>query len=403
MSALARLCALGILLAPALAHAGNGTHPRTPVKWDPRPACMTIVDRSVDPVLEFTYTIPYEDLRPPEAVDEVDDSRMHQFLGFCRAHSVQEALPVWLSEADVAAAAAKMLIDGPSLGPEDVFDTSTEWQGCFVRITADDQRRLITFAEAAKPVVWDTTGLPIGGYVIDGYTWEPPFNIFSVRPGVIKIVDDPDPAASPPALAISNQLGEEIVWQTEQLRLYGCVSAMAGSTLTGYWARTDTEGALDWHAFAEGTPVTGDEFELWFTPPDETAGELIAFRVDVTDPMDRTYVAHMDLLASVLMGGPGGSTGGCDGNGFIADPSCESTGGEGGSSSGDGPGSEGTASAGSDGPTEGSGGGSAEGTTGPTQTPPGSEGCAGCSTVGSGASLAWLVVLVGRRRRRRMA
>ena len=63
---------------------------------------MTIVDRTVDAKLVLNYTIPYEDTEVTS--DEVADSRRHQFLAFCRGHSRQEPLPVWLTDADVAAA-----------------------------------------------------------------------------------------------------------------------------------------------------------------------------------------------------------------------------------------------------------------------------------------------------------
>jgi hypothetical protein len=405
------LGALAVLLAPSLAHAGNGTHPRTPVLWEPAPACMTIVDRNDSPIVEFVYTIPYEDLVPADSVDEVETSRRHQFLAFCRGHSVQEPLSMWLSQADLDVAADNdpPLIDPATVPADKIFDTNPDWQGCFHRITADADRRLITFAAAAEPVVWDTTDLPVGPYVIDGYTWEPPFNIYSLRNGVVKVIDDPDPAATPPAAAVSNKQGEEIVWQTEMLRIYGCASAMDGSTLTGYWARTDNpvdEQPLEWNAFAADTPVVGDEWELMFAPPLETAGELIALKVTITDPMDRTFDAHMDMLVSVLPGSPPSSesdSDSCGGMGFIAEPGCGSEATGDAASSGDDDTGTGSASAGSgsDGPTEA---GESDTGAGSGQEPGAKEGCAGCTLDGSGgASFGWLAALWCVRRRRRAA
>jgi len=358
--------------------AGNGVHPRTPVLWEPTPPCMTIVDRSLSAKLEFTYSIPYEDLRPESAVDEVVDSRTHQFLAFCRGHSLQEPLPAWLSTADVEAAAALTLVKPGDLSPEDILDTSAAWQSCMTRITRDDQRREITVAAASEPVVWDTTGLPVGAYVVNGYTWEPPFNIFSLRGGVVKVVDDPDLAASPPALALRNGVGDDVVLEGESLALTGCVSAMPGSTLTAYWARTRTYGMpLQWERFAADTPVIGDAFELAFTPPPGSAGNLVAVKVEVVDPLQRTMTAHMGVLASVLAGSAGGETGSdCDSPTMIG-PGCDSsTGSEGGSSSS-----------------------TAETTL--EQSPELHDGCGGCSAHGAG-TLAWLCgpMLLLRRRRR---
>lgn len=399
MSAARRLGLLALLLAPASARAGNSTHPRTPVLWEPRPACMTILDRNDSAVLQFGYEIPVEDLKPVDAMDEVDDSRRHQFLAFCRHHSVQDYLPSWLSEADVAAADAKGLLGELVLGPDDVMDTNPLWNTCMVRITGDDERRLITFAEAAKPVVWDTTGLPVGTYTIEGYTWEPPGNIYSPRPGVIKVIDDPDPAASPPALAIDNHLDEDlIIYSSEQLPIRGCISAMDGSTIAGFWAKTDhPELPLDWQNFASDVPVSGDEFELLFAPPPGVNGNLV-LRVDITDPMDRTYSAHMLAAASVLPGSPPMDDGGDD-CGAIFVSACTTSDSGGAASSDDG--APVTEAGDSDAPAGTTGTTDTTGTAGATtSTQTDGDGCS-CA-VGSPVSLAWLALL-GLRRRRRAA
>jgi len=388
----ARLGLLALLLVPATARAGNATHPRTPVLWQPRPACMTILDRTESAVLQFGYEIPLEDEKPVDAPDEVDDSRRHQFLGFCRHHSVQDYLPSWLSEADVAAAEAAGLLGELVLEGDDVMDTNPMWNTCMVRITGDDERRIITFEEAAKPVVWDTTGLPVGTYTIEGYTWEPAGNIFSPRPGVIKIVDDPDPAASPPALAIDNDVEDDIIiYSTEELRIHGCISAMDGSTISGFWAKTDKpEMPLDWQNFAADVPVSGDEFELMFAPPPGVAGNLV-LRVDITDPMDRTYSGHMLAAASVLPGAPMDTEGDDCGALFISECTTSDTGGE--ESSG---GAQVTEGGDSSGAPKGTTGGTETGATTMMQT--GGDGC-GCA-VGSPVSLAWLGLVCVRRRRR---
>lgn len=390
-----------VLGAPALAYAGNGTHPRTPVLWEPAPECLTIVDRTVDAKLTFNYTIPYEDTEP--TADEVDDSRRHQFLAFCHGHSRQEPLPVWIAGADVTVSADKGLIDPADVKPEDVLETSTLWKDCWYRVTGDDERRPITFAEAAKPVVWDTSMLPVGPYVLAGYTWEPAFNTWWERSGVIKVIDDPDPAASPPALALSN--GEEIKFSNEILTLRGCLSAMDGSTITGSWSRTDGE-SLDWQVFASDVPVSGEEFELDFTPPPESVGESIAFKVEITDPMDRRFTAHMDFLATILPGDD--ETGGCGDSGmsFIGDPNCGSSSGSsseasGGAASSGGTGDSADLTGGSTG-AAGSSGGSDE--TGPGEQPQGKDGCGCVAGGGAGSlSLSSLVLGLGLLLRRRRA
>lgn len=392
---------LAALAAPGLVSAGNGIHPRTPVLWEPAPACMTVVDRAVDAKLVMSYAIPYEDTELTS--DEVADSRRHQFLGFCRGHSRQQPLPVWLTDVDVTAAAAKALIDPAIVDPEDVFATSTEWKDCWFRITGDDERRPITVAEAMKPVVWDTSMLPVGAYVVAGYTWEPPFNTWSERTGVIKVIDDPDPAKNPPALALTN--GEEIVAGNEVMKLTGCLDAMDGSTISGFWSLTNADTMLDWQMFASDVPVSGDSFELDFMPPPESHGEQITMKVVITDPMDRSFTAHLGTLATILP--PIADTGGCGdvdgGMSFIGDPNCGSTG-DPTSATGDSATSDGVTT----GSPEGSSGASSADSdaTGPDEQPGVDRGCGGCGVdgEGSGAPAALslgLLLLLGRGRRAR--
>lgn len=392
-----------VALAPGLTRAGNGVHPRTPVKWDPAPECLTIVDRTVEPKLTFSYTIPYEDLRPEMTTDEVEDSRRHQFIAFCADHSPQEPLPEWLSQTDVDAAIAIGIIDAGEVAQDNMLATSDEWKDCFTRITGDDERRLITFAEAMKPVVWDTTDLPIGTYIVSGYTWEPVFNIWTRRPGAVKVVDDPDPSLNPPTLVITNR--DEIKYPGEAITLVGCLDAMDGSTVTGYWAATadDTPDVLEWTSFAADTPVAGDAFEVEFLPPEASYGQSIAIKLDIVDPMDRRYTAHMSDLATILEGGAA-ETGGCnEGGSFISMPGCDE--------------SSGDIDSGisSDGSSDPSAGGTAEPTgsaTGDATTVGGEEtgpqidakdgGCGGCALGDSGVpalfAAPWLLWTARRRR-----
>lgn len=236
----------GCVAVPAVAFAGNGLEPRTPVDWPDDAACLTVVDRSESAMVHMDYGIPFED--PEITPDEVADSRRHQFIAFCRDHSREEFLPIWLSWKDVDAAAAKALIDPMLLEDENVLETSTVWKDCWFRITPDDARRPITFAEAMKGVDWDTTALAAGAYVVQGYTWEPTFNIYSQRPGIVHVVDGPDLAAVGPAAAVSTVI--DFMFAEDTLMLEGCTRALPGSTLSGYWSHTG--GALEWMPFAEG-------------------------------------------------------------------------------------------------------------------------------------------------------
>jgi MYXO-CTERM domain-containing protein len=301
---------LGLLLAPAWAWAGNGTHPRTPVVWSDAP-CMTVIDRSVSPIHSFAYAIPYEDIDVTQ--DEVVDSRTHQFFAYCRDHHLEEILPSWITEAEPMAAAAAGLgnLDGVDLELH-VLENNPEWADCWARITADDQRRPITFAAAAAPIEWDTTALPAGTWVVEGYTYEPWFNMWTGHPGVFKIVDDPDPAASPPAAALT--FSEQIVTFGDQATITGCVDAMPGSTMTLTWALSSAVEEPVWIESVVDVPVEGSSFELAYAPPIETVSSSVMIRVEVVDPLDRTWTAHAIAYIGVIedLGDDG-----CEEGGFV--------------------------------------------------------------------------------------
>lgn len=379
----------GLVGPVATARAGNNGHPRTPVEWPEGVACMTVVDRSVSAVLQFDYAIPYPDVELTP--DELPTSRRHQFIAFCRAASPQTSPPVWLSWVDANTWldwAAAHEIDAAPIDDEDVLETSSEYKDCFFRITADDARRPITHEAALEPVVWDTAGLVAGAYVIDGYTWEPELNRWSRRPGVVHVVDGPDLAAAPPAAALTNEAGA-FVFAGDSYLLEGCARAMPGSTVSGHWALADT---LEWQEFAR-EPLTGDAIALAFTPPAGLAPATVALRVDITDPLDRTYSTYPVALLQVLELDETDSDG-CGGSFLDARESgtCGDTG----------------TSTGTGGDSEAPTGGSATGvastggsTTGSTPAHDGEQGGCGCRSAGA-SSWAWLFALglAGRRRRR---
>jgi len=313
------LTALGLGLGQGQAQAGNGLHPRTPVIWTDAP-CMTIIDRSHSALFPLSYDIPYEDteLTP----DEVSDSRTHQFFAFCRDHHREELLPSWITEADVNAAVSNGLGDAANVDTElDVFENAPHWADCWVRITDDHERRPITFAAAAEPVVWDTMALPAGTWAVEGYTYEPWANEWWPHPGVFKIIDDPDPAASGPAAALN--FNEVAVEYGDEATLRGCVDAMDGATMTASWALSGFGSEPQWQVFAADLPAPSGAFELGFVPPAETISNTVLIKLDVSDPMGRSWTAHAIQYVVVTEKFGGDDDDGCDdGGGFIVDP-CE--------------------------------------------------------------------------------
>lgn len=379
------------LLVPETAAAVDGLRVRTPVQWSGEP-CMTVVDRSVDPVVHLPYAIPFEDTDTTK--DEVADGRTHQLLAFCRDLDPARVLPAWISEADVAAAEAKGLVDLGTVTGAAILELDPAWAGCFTRITPDAERRPITFAAAAEGVDWDTSAVEAGAWVVEGFTHDPAFSIWSSRPGVVAVVDEAAVEASGPAAAVLN--GEEVVRSGESVAIEGCVRAMPGTELELAWAKLGEEA---WQSTVQGEPVRGEGFAIELLLPPEMAGQAARVRVQAEDPQGRRTTAFMSRLVIVLAPPPG-----CDGE------PCDDTTGSADSSGG---GDQGT---GPDGGVDGSGSESAstgshattsatEGGPPPSATDAGAGGCA-CASRGSDGSHSWwpllaLVVFLARDRRPR--
>ena len=387
---------VGCALLPLTAAAGNGLHPRTEVVWPEDTPCFDVVDKAEDPVYEVHYNIPFEDTDVTE--DEVENSRRHQFFGICRQFHSQIFLPNWITYTDVDAAVSKNLIDENAVTDEQVIETNAEWDNCWFRVNLDEDRRPITNEMASQPVPWDTTDVPVGVYVIWGYTYEPAFNVWTQRQGtVLKVIDGGTPEDIGPGAAITTR--EQTPYKGETIQLEGCVNTAAGSTMSGFYASTagasDPDWTPNWTPFIENEPVMGENFTIDFVAPEDVAGETIMMRLDVTDPMDRTYEAHMKENVIVLKGMNG---------------DCEETGGDfiGGAGCGDSDGDSDTddSNGGTATDTDGDGGSSTTGdpmTTGPDQNDDGGDKGCNCraSAGGSGWGIAFVLLPLLVRRIRR--
>lgn len=305
------------LLAPGLAHASNGLNPRTPTLWEDVP-CMALHDRSQGAIFHLPYAIPFENTDLTE--DEPPDSRTHQFFAFCRSRHPQNFLPTWIAQPDVDEAIEYELVMPGDVPATDILDTNEQWDACWFRINADDQRLAITQANADAGVDWDTTDLPAGGYNLYGYTHEPVFNVWWPRPGVVKIHDG-DPTAVGPVGAIST--GELTPYRDQTVTVEGCVDALPGTTFSVSYGLSVAEP--DWTEYATGLEIDGDSFAFDITPPAVLHGESGMLRVDFTDPMDRTYTAFQ--MQNILVIDSDNPNGECEDQGnFIGTPCSESGG-----------------------------------------------------------------------------
>lgn len=385
--ALASLCAL----VPAVAAASNGTHPRTPVEWNDVP-CMTLHDRSAGATFHLPYDIPMEDT--DVTPDEVADSRTHQFFAYCRPHHPQDFLPTWITQDDIDAAIAKNLLKPGTVDAKDLLTGNPAWEDCWYRIIGDDERRPITFAAAAEGVDWDTSVVPAGPYTLYGYTYEPVFNIWHLRPGVVKVFDG-DPDSIGPAGAVIT--GELTPYKNDKVMIEGCVDAMPGTTFTASWALTDIEP--QWVPYVEDASIDGDMWMFELTPPEAMWGESAMLRIDFTDPMGRVYTTYQaDPMLVINADNPDA----CDqGGSFIGTP-CDTSG----SDSGSGTGDDAGASTGGSGDSGASATGATAGTGGQQTGDDGGTDPSGCACSQGDAGPTWesfamiTLVAAGRRRRR---
>lgn len=296
--------------------------------WDADGACGLVVVREQDPVVALPYTLPDADMNgsidtcdddpspascdygqdpvpnPPQAQDEVADSRRHQFFASCSQRALDDALPNWIDSSDIQAAAAVEtccvpnecaagmcpLIEPDSLSDEEVLDTHSSWSCCTKAIGG---REPITVGQANEGVVWDTSGWAPGVYVVDGYTWEPPYNLWSRRPGFVKIVDSAADAPLHPAAAIMS-VDDEVdndgtVDGCETITIRGCVDADASATLDVWW-RASQPGDRVWHRVVADLAPQGDSFEIEWEPHELPEGPILV-RVDVNSDHG-SYTAH---------------------------------------------------------------------------------------------------------------
>lgn len=301
---------VALLGAPAHVWATNENRPRTPLGWH-APPCMTTVDRSAGegPLIELA--IPYEDTGRTD--DELPDSRTVQLWATCRDLLPGEQLPNWVSSGDVT-----RVMDAGGLDqtpPDaDILDRSdwTQLPGhdgvagsCALPVLGEDARLPITCEATLPGVRWQLGDVPVGAYILRGYTFEPNNNLWTRRPGVVR-VHDGDLAAAGPAAALRNPTRDGRAYLGSPYPLLGCAAGPPGTAVQVAWAPTTADDLGDpaaWTTITElqlDDPVPGEDFEVAFDPPPEAAGQAVLFRVTATTPGGDLFRYHTDAILIVL-------------------------------------------------------------------------------------------------------
>ena len=414
----ARPFALAVALAipSATANAANGSVPRTRPEY-PDPACLTVVDTSVDPTFHLDVSIPFEDTEL--TVDEPDDARTFQFFAVCRDFHAGEALPTWLDDDDVMRSIVTGALEVPPPAT-DVLAGNAAWSTghdgaegtCVLPMVAKADRIPIACEATQNGTDWDATDAPPGNYVVWGYTFQPAINVWTRRRGVVRVVDGDD-ASLPPVVSLMSPVGEPEVWAEDGFRIVGCMAGAPGTTVTLEWAaiNEDLDDAASWEAFAEPLDAAEGTFDALFLPPADAQGQAVLVRARATDPDGRSWTAYTGGALIVLPGDgcsdppePPAIIDSCDA--YPEAPGGDAECADGGASAGD------TGSGGSTGepPEPATGSSASDGDTaastdltGPSTDDGGASGC-GCRAQGAAQGLAgWSLILFGaffvRRRR----
>lgn len=295
-------------LQPSPVLAANGARPRTPPVFHEE-TCLSIVDRSADPVFVLSVSMPVEE--PSIGPDELEDSRRFQFFALCEdAHLLASGMPNWIALDDAQRALEH---DPPiieQLPPEqDVLQTHPLWTDCAHPILGT--RLPITCEALEGGVAFDTTGLPVGNYVIRGYTFEPALNLWRGRRGVVQVTDDGQPR---PVVSLMTPATESLTVVPEQgFPIRGCMAGPAGTTVTLSWASLidlDVDEPEDWHAFAQLERQSEDQsdgasqtFEVLFDPPSDALYQPLVIRAQVFGSDGSVWTSHAPGTLAVFPDG----------------------------------------------------------------------------------------------------
>jgi hypothetical protein len=290
-----------VLLLPGWARASNGAGMRTPPVY-PQAACITNVDRSVDPMFHLDIGLAREDLLVTD--DEPEDSRRFQFFVVCEdVHRDFLALPNWITVAEAQDAFDRRSIDTmPS--DEDILERRDDLQGCVFPMNASDERIPISCEATEAGLDFDTRELPPGNYVVRGYTYEPPLNLWSNRRGVIRVFDDA--SAAPPSAGLRSPSFDGMQLRPgSPFAIEGCVAG--ADTLALQWASLIELGGDEaedaWATFAT---LGGDgSFSVGFDPPADAVGQPLLVRA-VAEGAGQRWVDHAE--GKFLVFGDGGES-----------------------------------------------------------------------------------------------
>lgn len=276
------------------AHAARGfasdsPRPRVPPLF-PRAECLTVVDRAEELFVEVS--IPYEDNGSDV---ELEGARSLEFFAACREPGLGEELPPWTTWDDVERARELGLVsENPN--PEQVAETSSRWplHSCLIPVSG---RRIPTTCEDLEGgVPWDPSDVPIGNYTLYGYLFAPPTNVWTRRPGIVRVVDGSSEPG--PAVTLYSPWRRGNVHRRPGIVIEGCAAGDASTRVELSWA--SLQGDETWTTFAQ-IDAPGS-FDARFEPPEGTEYDALIVRAVAVDDRDREWVSYANAEIIVLPG-----------------------------------------------------------------------------------------------------
>ena len=255
--------AVGLWWIASTAHAHPS--PAEPPEFFPAD-CILVIDKQQHASWHLDYAVLADDTAPETDHVSLADSKTHQFFAlggtlFERASSHElvlfgdeearaHTMPTWLNADDVMRTAAGVTPEdmtgftAEQVLAQDILENDPLLSSAIRPLAAGTARVPITGARATAGVTWDLRDVPPGVYQIAAYIFSPPYNGWSVRPGLVKVVDGALDAEAPAAVALESVAGRVFAGQGRKVR--GCVDAPEGSLLEiGKRAQADAAGAFE--------------------------------------------------------------------------------------------------------------------------------------------------------------
>ena len=249
--------------------------------------CITVVDRSVTPIVEVEYDYDPIDLEVAYA---------GQTLRLIAVSEPLQRFPKWATVADwelardtFADAPECLSLDPPD--PSDVLELAPDWEGKHWFLT---EQVPTTQEQASLGFQIDTSVLPEGNYFVYAYAFVGLFNEYFRIPTVWKVMDSEASAeALPPTVSIEFQpLDSDFYLPGQQYSLAGCSHGGTGTVVDLTWTSEDYQTGASAGSGSIARCLPGnEEFSVPFILPQETALSTVTISGLASDAEGRSSSA----------------------------------------------------------------------------------------------------------------